>query len=261
MAGRRVNDVARMFLPTIRLTPQEATLRSHTVRRTCACQLHTCNHQPAHSTLSLSPTHTPPPLPSKQYQQHPHQQLMLRAGMMQQSSAGVYALLPLGLRMFEKVQRIVDEELHQVGGQKMALPCLTPAALWQQSGRWQAAGAELMRLEDRRGHAMCIAPTCEETVTEAVARCGPRSSPFPLATPSSQLTIGGWYCLILPLPASPSFLTSHRQLPVRLYQLDRKFRDEVGPQAHSQRIPAIHPGPFISRPARERGSSAPASSG
>ena len=96
-------------------------------------------------------------------------------------------LLPLGVRVLEKVTRVVDAELRAVGCQKLDMPLLLPAALWRQSGRWESAGPEMLRLADRRGAEFCLAPTHEEAFTALVA----------------------------------AEVSSHKQLPLRLYQIGR----------------------------------------
>jgi prolyl-tRNA synthetase len=122
--------------------------------------------------------------------------LMLRAGMMRKVSAGVYSLLPLGLRVTQKVERIVREEMDRTGALEILMPVLNPAELWQESGRWPVYGKELMRLEDRHGRFFALGPTHEEVVTD-IARGEVRS---------------------------------YRQLPLTLYQIQTKFRDEVRPR-------------------------------
>ena len=123
-------------------------------------------------------------------------QLLLRAGKMRRHATGIYDLLPLGLRVMEKVTRVVDEEMLRVDGQKLALPLLNARDLWDRTGRWVGTGPELMRLKDRKGEDYCLAPTHEEVVTALVA----------------------------------AEVTSYRQLPQALYQIGTKFRDEVRPR-------------------------------
>jgi prolyl-tRNA synthetase len=122
--------------------------------------------------------------------------LMLRAGMMRKVSAGVYSLLPLGLRVTQKVERIVREEMNRTGALEILMPVLSPAELWNESGRWAVYGKELMRLQDRHGRFFALGPTHEEVVTD-IARGEVRS---------------------------------YRQLPFTLYQIQTKFRDEVRPR-------------------------------
>lgn len=122
--------------------------------------------------------------------------LMLRAGMMRKVSAGVYTLLPLGLRVAQKVEKIVREEMNRTGALEILMPVLNPAELWTESGRWAVYGKELMRLQDRHGRFFALGPTHEEIVTD-IARGEVRS---------------------------------YRQLPLTLYQIQTKFRDEVRPR-------------------------------
>eukprot|EP01134_Creolimax_fragrantissima_P004016 CFRG4016T1 len=122
--------------------------------------------------------------------------LLLRAGYIRQTAAGIYVLLPLAHRMLEKIERVIAYELDIRGSSRVSLPCLHPAALWEKSGRWEEMGPELMRLKDRRDNGYCLGPTHEEVITDLVA----------------------------------SELQTFRQLPIRLYQIDRKFRDEIRPR-------------------------------
>ena len=122
--------------------------------------------------------------------------LMLRAGLIRRLSAGIYTWLPLGLRVLRKVERIVREEMNRAGAVELAMPVVQPAELWQESGRWQAYGPELLRFKDRHERGYVIQPTSEEVVTD-LAR---------------------------------SELKSYRRLPVHLYQIRTKFRDERRPR-------------------------------
>jgi prolyl-tRNA synthetase len=122
--------------------------------------------------------------------------LMLRAGMIRKLSAGVYNTLPLGLRVAKKVENIVREEMNRAGGLEILMPVLSPAELWQESGRWDVYGKELMRLKDRHDRFFALGPTHEEIVTDIVRR----------------------------------EVRSYRQLPLVLYQIQTKFRDEVRPR-------------------------------
>ena len=123
-------------------------------------------------------------------------QLMLRAGLIRQVASGVYNWLPLGHRVLSKVQQIVREEMNRAGGQEMLLPAVQPAELWQQSGRWDDYGPELLRFSDRHQRDFCFGPTHEEVIT-TLARTEVRS---------------------------------YRQLPMNLYQIQTKFRDEIRPR-------------------------------
>ena len=123
-------------------------------------------------------------------------QLMLRAGLIRQVASGVYNWLPLGHRVLSKVQQIVREEMNRAGGQEMLLPAVQPAELWQQSGRWDDYGPELLRFSDRHQRDFCFGPTHEEVIT-TLAR---------------------------------TEIRSYRQLPMNLYQIQTKFRDEIRPR-------------------------------
>ena len=123
-------------------------------------------------------------------------QLMLRASFIQKLASGIYTWSPLGLRVFKKVEAIVREEMDRSGALEMTMPTVQPAELWQKSGRWQDYGAELLRLSDRHDRAFCLGPTHEEVITEFVKKN----------------------------------LKSYKQLPINLYQIQTKFRDEVRPR-------------------------------
>jgi len=123
-------------------------------------------------------------------------QLMARAGMIRKVAAGVYDYLPLGLRVIRKVENIVREEMDRAGAIELLMPAVNPAELWQQSGRWQQYGKELLRFKDRKDTDFCIGPTHEEVVTEIVR----------------------------------GTVRSYRQLPFNLYQIQTKFRDEIRPR-------------------------------
>jgi prolyl-tRNA synthetase len=123
-------------------------------------------------------------------------QLMLRAGMIRKLAAGLYTWLPLGLRVLRKVEAIVREEMDRSGALEVLMPSIQPAELWQESGRWEQYGPELLRLSDRHKRAFCYGPTHEEIITD-LAR---------------------------------NELHSYRQLPVNFYQIQTKFRDEIRPR-------------------------------
>ena len=122
--------------------------------------------------------------------------LMVRAGMIRQMAAGIYSILPLGLRVLRKVEQIIREEMDQMGGQEVFLPSVQPAELWAESGRWDFYGKELLRFKDRNNREFCYGPTHEEVITDIVRRN----------------------------------IKSYRQLPITLYQIQTKFRDEVRPR-------------------------------
>ena len=123
-------------------------------------------------------------------------QLMLRAGLIRRVAAGVYSYLPLGHRVMQKVAQIIREEMNRAGAQELLLPAVQPAELWQESGRWELMGKEMMRLKDRHERDFCLGPTHEEVITDLVRR----------------------------------EIRSYRQLPLMLYQIQTKFRDEVRPR-------------------------------
>jgi prolyl-tRNA synthetase len=123
-------------------------------------------------------------------------QLMLRAGMIRKIAAGVYSWLPLGLRVLRKVEHIVREEMNRAGAQEVLMPAVQPAELWQESGRWDKYGPELLRLKDRHQRDFCFGPTHEEVITDLIRR----------------------------------EVKSYRQLPANFYQIQMKFRDEIRPR-------------------------------
>ena len=123
-------------------------------------------------------------------------QLMLRAGLIRRLAAGIYTWLPLGLRTLRKVERIIREEMDRAGALEVLMPAVQPAELWEESGRWDQYGPELLRLKDRHDRAFVIGPTHEEVITDLARR----------------------------------ELKSYRQLPVNFYQIQIKFRDEIRPR-------------------------------
>lgn len=122
--------------------------------------------------------------------------LMIRAGMIRKLAAGIYDILPLGLMATRKVENIIREELNRAGAQEVYLPSIQPAELWQESGRWDKYGKELLRIKDRHERDFCYGPTHEEVITDLVRR----------------------------------EVRSYRQLPLNLYQIQTKFRDEIRPR-------------------------------
>lgn len=122
--------------------------------------------------------------------------LLLRAGMLRKTASGVYTFLPLGQRVLAKVEQIVREEMNAIGAQEIMMPALQPGELWHESGRWNDYGPELMRLTDRHDHEFCLGPTHEELITALVR----------------------------------NELRSYKELPVSLYQIQVKFRDEIRPR-------------------------------
>ncbi len=123
-------------------------------------------------------------------------QLMMRAGLIRRLAGGIYTLMPMGLRVVRKVEAIVRDEMNRAGAIELAMPVVQPAELWQESGRWQAYGPELLRFKDRHDRDFVIQPTSEEVMTD-IAR---------------------------------NELKSYRQLPVHFYQIQTKFRDERRPR-------------------------------
>src|SRR5512147_900778 len=122
--------------------------------------------------------------------------LMLRAGMIRKLAAGIYNYLPLGLRSIRKVENIVREEMNRAGAIEILMPAVQPAELWQESERWEQYGKELLRFRDRKDAEFCMGPTHEEVVTDLVRR----------------------------------EVRSYRQMPLNLYQIQTKFRDEIRPR-------------------------------
>ena len=122
--------------------------------------------------------------------------LMVRSGMIRKVAAGIYSYLPLGWRSIQKLAAIVRREMAAAGSIELSMPAVQPAELWEESGRWSEYGPELLRLEDRHGRAFCFGPTHEEIITDIVRRD----------------------------------VKSYRQLPLNLYQIQTKFRDEIRPR-------------------------------
>ncbi|BAK43889.1 proline--tRNA ligase [Eggerthella sp. YY7918] len=122
--------------------------------------------------------------------------LLTRAGFIRKTASGVYTFLPLGKKVLAKVENIVREEMDAIGAQEIMMPALQPAELWYESGRWNDYGPELMRLKDRHDHELCLGPTHEELLTALVR----------------------------------NELRSYKQLPMSLYQIQVKFRDEIRPR-------------------------------
>src|SRR5688572_21575427 len=122
--------------------------------------------------------------------------LMLRAGMIKQLARGIYTWMPLGLRVLRKAEAVVREEMNAAGAVELVMPAVQPAELWQESGRWAEYGPELLRLKDRHQRDFCFGPTHEEVVSDVVRQ----------------------------------EIRSYRQLPLNLYQIQTKFRDEIRPR-------------------------------
>ncbi|MGZ3514975.1 MAG: proline--tRNA ligase, partial [Thermodesulfobacteriota bacterium] len=126
----------------------------------------------------------------------PSHQLMLRAGMIRKLASGIYSYLPFGLRSIRKVEAIIREEMNRAGAVEVLLPFVQPAELWQESHRWEEYGSELARFKDRHNRDCCLGPTHEEVITD-IAR---------------------------------KEIRSYRQMPLNLYQIQTKFRDEIRPR-------------------------------
>ena len=122
--------------------------------------------------------------------------LLLRAGMIRKLASGIYTFLPLGFRALKKIENIVREEMNKAGALEVLLPLVQPAELWQETGRWDAYGKELLRFKDRKDHEFCLGPTHEEVITDMVRRD----------------------------------VRSYKDLPLILYQIAVKFRDEIRPR-------------------------------
>ncbi|WP_028876358.1 proline--tRNA ligase [Teredinibacter turnerae] len=122
--------------------------------------------------------------------------LMLRAGLIRKMASGLYNWLPLGLRVLRKVENIVRQEMDKSGAQEVLMPVVQPAEIWQESGRWQQYGPELLRINDRHDRAFCLGPTHEEVITDLIR----------------------------------NEVKSYKQLPLNFYQIQTKFRDEVRPR-------------------------------
>lgn len=123
-------------------------------------------------------------------------QLMMRAGMIKRLAGGIYTYMPVGLRSIRKVENIVREEMNRAGALELLMPAVQPAELWQESGRWEKYGPELLRMKDRHDRDYVIGPTHEEVITDVVRK----------------------------------EVKSYRQLPLNLYQIQTKFRDEIRPR-------------------------------
>ncbi|HJP19806.1 MAG TPA: proline--tRNA ligase [Nitrospinota bacterium] len=122
--------------------------------------------------------------------------LMIRAGMIRKLAAGIYSTLPLGLRVLRNVENIIREEMNATGAQEVFLPCIQPAELWEESGRWKLYGKDLLRIKDRHDRDFCFGPTHEEVITDILRK----------------------------------EVRSYRQLPISFYQIQTKFRDEIRPR-------------------------------
>ena len=122
--------------------------------------------------------------------------LMLRSGMIRRVTSGIYTWLPLGLRVLRKVENIVREEMNASGAQEVLMPMVQPRELWEETQRWEKMGPELLRIQDRHGRDFCLGPTHEEVITDLIR----------------------------------NNIKSYKELPLNLYQIQTKFRDEVRPR-------------------------------
>ncbi|MEC8429206.1 MAG: proline--tRNA ligase, partial [Pseudomonadota bacterium] len=123
-------------------------------------------------------------------------QLMLRAGLIRKLASGLYTWLPLGLKVLRKVENIIREEMDAAGAQEVLMPVVQPSELWQESGRWEQYGPELLRIRDRKDTEFCLGPTHEEVITDLIR----------------------------------NDINSYKQLPANFYQIQTKFRDEIRPR-------------------------------
>src|SRR5487761_2571752 len=126
----------------------------------------------------------------------PSHRLMLRAGYIRKLSSGLYTWMPLGLRVLRKVEAVVREEMNKSGGIELLMPAVQPAELWQETGRWEVFGPQMLKIKDRHDNLFCFGPTHEEVITDIARR----------------------------------EIKSYRQLPINFYQIQPKFRDEVRPR-------------------------------
>ena len=122
--------------------------------------------------------------------------LMLKAGLIRQQSSGRYSFLPIGYRVLKKIENIIREEMNTIGSAEILMPSVQPSELWEESGRWETYGLELLRLKDRHQRDYCLGPTFEEVITDLVRKD----------------------------------LNSYKQLPINMYQISSKFRDEIRPR-------------------------------
>ena len=122
--------------------------------------------------------------------------LMLRAGLIRKLGSGLYTWMPLGLRVLRKIEAVIREEMNRAGAMELSMPAVQPAELWQESGRWDKYGKNMLRIKDRHDRDFCFGPTHEEVITDIARR----------------------------------EIRSYRQLPVNFYQIQTKFRDEIRPR-------------------------------
>jgi prolyl-tRNA synthetase len=126
----------------------------------------------------------------------PSHQLLMRAGFIQKETGGIYSYLPMAVRVIEKIKNIIREELNNIDSQELLMNMVTPSEVWKESGRWDTMGPEMLRFQDRKGADFCLSPTNEETITNIFKKT----------------------------------VTSYKNLPTSLYQINTKFRDEIRPR-------------------------------
>lgn len=146
--------------------------------------------------MRLSAFHAPTLKEAPKEAELPSHELLIRGGFIRKVAAGVYSFLPLGIRALSKIQTVIREEMNRAGAMEVLMPSVQPAELWQESGRWAKYGPELLRFKDRKGSEFCLGPTHEEVIVDLVRRD----------------------------------IRSYRQLPINLYQIQTKFRDELRPR-------------------------------
>ena len=121
---------------------------------------------------------------------------MIKSGIVRQLSSGLYTWLPLGHRILEKIKKVIREEMNAIGSSEITMPLIQPAELWKESGRWDEYGPELLRIYDRHKREYCFGPTFEEVITDLIRK----------------------------------EVSSYKQLPINLFQISTKFRDEIRPR-------------------------------
>jgi prolyl-tRNA synthetase len=123
-------------------------------------------------------------------------QLMIRGGLIKKLSSGLYSWMPIGLRILKKIEKIIREEMNKAGAIELLMPAIQPAELWQETGRWEKFGPQMLKIKDRHERLFCFGPTHEEVITDIVR----------------------------------NEISSYKQLPVNFYQIQTKFRDEIRPR-------------------------------
>ena len=123
-------------------------------------------------------------------------QLMIRAGLIKRLGSGLYSWMPMGLKILKKIENIIRNEMNEVGGVELLMPAIQPAELWEETGRWDVFGPQMLKINDRHDRSFCFGPTHEEVITDIVR----------------------------------NELNSYKQLPKNFYQIQMKFRDEIRPR-------------------------------